>query len=226
MYYLGIDLGSSSVKVALVEKITGRSVAVVNEPEKEMDMLALHSGWAEQRPEDWWKHVCKGIGKIKKQCNISSDQIHGIGISYQMHGLVLLDKEGKALRNSIIWCDSRAVGIGKQAFEELGTERCFTHLLNSPANFTASKLKWVRDNEPEIYNRTHKFMLPGDYIAYRFSGKMQTTLSGLSEGIFWDFKENGIADFLLSYYGIDKKLIPELVPTFGNAVRSFSCRRG
>lgn len=215
MYYLGIDLGSSSVKVALVEKISGKSVAVVNEPEKEMDMLALHSGWAEQRPEDWWKHVCKGIGKIKKQCNIRSDQIHGIGISYQMHGLVLLDKEGKTLRNSIIWCDSRAVGIGKQAFAELGTERCFTHLLNSPANFTASKLKWVKDNEPEIYNRIHKFMLPGDYIAYRFSGKMKTTVSGLSEGIFWDFKENGIADFLLAYYGIDKKLIPELIPTFG-----------
>jgi xylulokinase len=215
MYYLGIDLGSSSVKVALVEKVTGKSVAVVNEPEKEMDMLALHSGWAEQQPEDWWKHVCAGITKIKKKCNISSDQIDGIGISYQMHGLVLLDKEGKSLRNSIIWCDSRAVATGNKAFEDLGTEKCFSHLLNSPANFTASKLKWVRENEPEIYKKTYKFMLPGDYIAYRFSGKMQTTVSGLSEGIFWDFKENSTADFLLKYYGIDKALIPDLVPTFG-----------
>ena len=215
MYYIGFDLGSSSIKAALVEISTGKSIGVLQEPKIEMSMLALKNGWAEQKPEEWWKHICKAIENLKKTYNVSKTQIKGIGISYQMHGLVLVDKEGKPLRKSIIWCDSRAVEIGKEAFANIGSEKSSSHLLNSPANFTASKLKWVKENEPEIYNKAHKFMLPGDYIAYRFSNKINTTISGLSEGIFWDFKNDTVADFLLDYYGIDKSLVPDIVDTFG-----------
>ena len=215
MYYLGLDIGSSSIKVALVEISSGKSIGVVQEPETEMDILAIKNGWAEQNPDDWWRHICNAIKKIKKQHNISDTQIKGIGIAYQMHGLVIVDKAGKPLRKSIIWCDSRAVDLGNAAFDSIGSEKCTTHLLNSPANFTASKLKWVKDNEPDIFSKIHKFMLPGDYIAYRFSNKINTTISGLSEGIFWDFKNEAVAEFLLDHYGIDNSLIPEMVDTFG-----------
>lgn len=215
MYYLGLDIGSSSIKAALVEVSTGKSLGVVQEPEQEMGMFAQKNGWAEQKPDDWWQHVCNAITRLKKQYNISRTQIKGIGISYQMHGLVVVDKEGKPLRKSIIWCDSRAVEIGNSAFNAIGEDTCASHLLNSPANFTASKLKWVKDNEPEVYKNIYKFMLPGDYIAFKFSNVINSTISGLSEGIFWDFKEDTIADFLLEHYGIDKALVPDIVDTFG-----------
>ena len=215
MYYLGLDIGSSSVKAALVEISSGKSIGVVQEPSEEMSMFAQKNGWAEQKPEDWWLHTCNSIARLKQQYNVSRTQIKGIGISYQMHGLVLVDKSGKVLRKSIIWCDSRAVDIGNNAFKEIGEDVCTTHLLNSPANFTASKLKWVQQHEPEIYNQIYKFMLPGDYIAFKFSNKINTTISGLSEGIFWDFKKQKIADFLIESYGINSSLIPDIVDTFG-----------
>jgi xylulokinase len=215
MYYLGLDIGSSSIKAALVEITSGKSIGVVQEPEAEMDMLAIKNGWAEQKPDDWWEHACAAITKLNSKFNVSRAEIKGIGISYQMHGLVLVDDEGKPLRKSIIWCDSRAVETGNRAFSALGEDKCNTHLLNSPANFTASKLKWVKENEPEVYNKVHKFMLPGDYIAYKFSEVINTTISGLSEGIFWDFKTDNIADFLLGHYGIQKSMVPDIVETFG-----------
>ena len=215
MYYLGLDIGSSSVKAALVEISSGKSIGVVQEPSEEMSMFAQKNGWAEQKPEDWWLHTCNAIARLKQQYNVSRTQIKGIGISYQMHGLVLVDKSGKVLRKSIIWCDSRAVDIGNNAFKEIGEDVCTTHLLNSPANFTASKLKWVQENEPEIYNQIYKFMLPGDYIAFKFSNKINTTISGLSEGIFWDFKKQKIANFLFDSYGINTSLVPDIVDTFG-----------
>ncbi|WP_418263726.1 xylulokinase [Flavobacterium faecale] len=215
MYYIGFDIGSSSIKVALVEIATGKSIGVVQEPETEMSMLAVKNGWAEQKPEDWWEHSCNAIAKLKKNYGVSSAQIKGIGISYQMHGLVLVDKKGQSLRPSIIWCDSRAVAIGNEAFETIGEATCNAHLLNSPSNFTASKLKWVKENEPEIYSQIHKFILPGDYLAFRFSNTINTTISGLSEGIFWDFKKDDVADILLQHYGIESNLIPDIVPTFG-----------
>lgn len=214
MYYLGLDIGSSSIKAALVEIETGKSLGVVQEPKKEMSMFAQKNGWAEQKPQDWWKHICNAITALKKQYNVSRTQIKGIGISYQMHGLVIVDKQGNPLRKSIIWCDSRAVEIGNNAFNEIGNDKCASHLLNSPANFTASKLKWVKENEPGIYKQIHKFMLPGDYVSYKFSNKINTTISGLSEGIFWDFKKDTVANFLLEHYGIHQNLVPDIVDTF------------
>lgn len=214
MYYLGIDIGSSSIKVALVEIDSGKSLAVVQSPEEEMEMLALQNGWAEQDPDQWWKHVCDAIDHLKKTHHISRSQIKGIGIAYQMHGLVLVDKNGLPLRKSIIWCDSRAVETGAKAFQEIGESKCNEEFLNSPSNFTASKLKWVKENEPEIYKSIYKFMLPGDYIAYKFSNQINTTISGLSEGIFWNFKKGELAHTLMDHYGIDTSLVPDVVDTF------------
>jgi len=214
MYSIGYDIGSSSIKAALIESATGKSIAVVSEPDVEMEMLAIENGWAEQHPDDWWLHICNATKRLLKENNIRPATIKGIGIAYQMHGLVIVDKSGSALRNSIIWCDSRAVEIGQKAFDQFGNKKCTDQLLNSPGNFTASKLKWVKENEPEIYQKIHKFMLPGDYIAYKLSGEIASTISGLSEGIFWNFKSNSPAFSLLELYGIDKEMIPEIVDTF------------
>ncbi|WP_298319521.1 FGGY family carbohydrate kinase [uncultured Aquimarina sp.] len=216
MYYIGFDLGSSSIKVALVDEKSGKSVLSLNEPKNEMDIASPQTNWAEQNPNIWWDYICKATKRIIKESQIEASKIIGIGISYQMHGLVVVDKAGKPLRNSIIWCDSRAIEIGNRAFVDLGEEKCTTNLLNSPGNFTASKLKWVKDNEPEVYKNIYKYMLPGDYIAYKLTGEMKTTKNGLSEGILWDYKEDKVADWLLDYYGIDTSLTPEIVDNFTN----------
>jgi xylulokinase len=216
MYFIGFDVGSSSVKVALVEASTGKKIITINEPQEEMAITAYHKDWAEQDPEIWWQYVCIATKRAIKEANIDPSKISGIGISYQMHGLVVVDKEGKSLRNSIIWCDSRAITIGNKAFSEIGEQKCAEHLLNSPGNFTASKLKWVKDNEPEIYSKIYKFMLPGDFIAYKLTGTIRTTKNGLSEGMLWDYKENKVANWLLDFYGIDSSLTPTIVENFTN----------
>jgi len=216
MYYIGYDIGSSSVKVALVEAATGKKVIVLNEPQNEMEILSLQPDWAEQDPEMWWQYICTATKRAIKEANIEVSKIQGIGISYQMHGLVIVDKDGKSLRNSIIWCDSRAVEIGNKAYAEIGADKCAEHLLNSPGNFTASKLKWVKENEPEVYSKINKYMLPGDYIALKLTGEVTTTKNGLSEGMLWDYKENKVADWLLDYYGIDQSLTPNIVENFTN----------
>lgn len=214
MYSIGYDLGSSSIKAALIETASGKTVAIDTEPEGEMGMLSPQPNWAEQDPNYWWKLVCVVTKKLLKKAFVDPKKIESIGIAYQMHGLVVVDKSGNPLRNAIIWCDSRAVSIGEKAFEELGSKKCMNHLLNSPANFTASKLKWVRDNEPEIYNKIHKYMLPGDFIAYKFSGEMATTVNGLSEGTLWDYKQHQTADWLLDYYQLDSDMTPAIVSNF------------
>jgi xylulokinase len=216
MYYLGFDVGSSSVKVALVDAKAGKKLVALHEPQDEMAITTLQSDWAEQDPNMWWEYICTATKKVIKEANIDASKISGIGISYQMHGLVVVDKEGEPLRNSIIWCDSRAIEIGNKAFDELGEEKCATNLLNSPGNFTASKLKWVKENEPELFKKIYKYMLPGDYIAYKLTGKINTTKNGLSEGILWDYKEDTVADWLLDYYGIDASLTPTIVENFTN----------
>lgn len=213
-YLLGFDIGSSSVKAALVDAETGKTVAHAFSPEAEMAISSPRTGWAEQDPESWWQEAIHATVRLKDQFRFNPEDVAAIGISYQMHGLVLIDKDGKVLRPSIIWCDSRAVEAGNRAFHELGEEFCLEHYLNSPGNFTASKLKWVRENEPAIYEKTGKFMLPGDFIALKMTGEACTTYSGLSEGILWDFQEEAPAQELLNHYGIDPGLISTPKPTF------------
>ena len=215
MYLLGIDIGSSSVKVSLIDGETGSSVASSFHPKQEMTITAHKAGWAEQEPGLWWKNLKLALKDVLTESGIEPESINSIGISYQMHGLVMIDKNREVIRPSIIWCDSRATAIGDRAFEEIGGQRCLTNLLNSPGNFTASKLKWVKDYEPELFDRVYKIMLPGDYIAMKLTGEIQTTVSGLSEGIMWNFRENKLADMLFETYGFSEDIIPEIVPTFG-----------
>jgi xylulokinase len=184
-----------------------------------MEISAPEAGWAEQDPDTWWQNLKLATFDVLKQSDADTNQIIAIGISYQMHGLVMVDKDYKVLRPSIIWCDSRAVEIGDKAFTEIGSQRCLSSLLNSPGNFTASRLKWVMENQPEIYEKTHKIMLPGDYIALRMTDIITTTVSGLSEGIFWDFEKNELGSFLLDHYGIDRDLIPDVMPAFSEQGR-------
>ena len=211
---LGYDVGSSSIKATLMDSVTGQVLATATSPEKELDIIAEKPGWAEQHPEVWWDHVKLAAGKIKDKAKFEATDVKAIGISYQMHGLVLVDKNKNVLRPSIIWCDSRAVQIGQKAAAEIGEQKCLENLLNLPGNFTASKLKWVRENEPDIFSKIYKMMLPGDYIAMKMTGEIKTTPSGLSEGIMWDFKKQGLANLVLDYYGIPEEFIAEVVPTF------------
>lgn len=213
-YLLGYDLGSSSVKATLLDAASGAVVASATYPKTEMPIDSSKPGWAEQDPEMWWENLQMATKEILTSKTIDVSKIEGIGIAYQMHGLVLVDKDQKVLRPAIIWCDSRAVSIGNEAFNALGPTYCLSNFLNSPGNFTASKLKWVKDNEPEVYEKTYKSMLPGEYIAMKLTGEIQTTLSGLSEGIYWNAKENDLAHTLLEHYGIHEKLLPDVVPVF------------
>jgi xylulokinase len=215
MKTLGIDIGSSSIKVAILDVVTGKRVATVTLPDTEMKIDAPQTGWAEQDPMMWWNYVSKAIPMAMQQAKLKPDQISAIGITYQMHGLVCLDKNAKPLRKSIIWCDSRAVTLGNDATLSIGREKCLSHLLNTPGNFTASKLAWVKKNEPEIYKQIGKIMLPGDFIALMLTGKSTTTVTGLSEGMMWDYLKNAPAGFLLDHFGFSHDLLSDIVPQFG-----------
>ncbi len=215
MLFLGIDVGSSSVKLSVLDGATGKSLGALSHPESELAIASPAVGFAEQNPDTWWDSVRQGLARLAARDQIKLEQIDAIGISYQMHGLVLVDDHQQVLRPAIIWCDSRAVPLGEKALGELGSDYCFEHLLNSPGNFTAAKLRWVQENQPDIFARIHKMMLPGDFIAMKLSGVINTTASGLSEGTLWDFKRNRVASELLEHWGISADLIPDLVPSFG-----------
>ncbi|CCY01766.1 putative uncharacterized protein [Prevotella sp. CAG:924] len=213
-YLLGFDVGSSSVKASLVDIDNGRAAASAFYPDHEAPIISVKSGWAEQDPAMWWDNAKQALKDVMQQTGCKGEDIRAIGISYQMHGLVCVDKEQNVLRPSIIWCDSRAVPYGEKALKALGEERCLQHLLNQPGNFTAAKLAWVKENEPAIYNKVYKILLPGDYLAMKLSGEINTTVEGLSEGIFWDFREKKPAKFLLDYFGFSEDLLADTVPTF------------
>jgi xylulokinase len=216
MLLLGIDIGTSSIKVSVVDAATQTALASASYPETEADIIAPQPGWAEQSPDLWWEHAKQAILKCNASGAYNPQDIAAIGIAYQMHGLVLIDKEQQVLRNAIIWCDGRAVPIGDAAFDAIGGERCLSHLLNSPGNFTASKLAWVKAHEPQLFERIDKVLLPGDFIAMRLTGNVTTTASALSEGIFWDFKENTVSADVMNYFGFDEALIPSIQPLFAS----------
>ena len=216
MYLLGIDIGTSSIKVSVVEASTSQCIASAQFPETESAITSLEKGWAEQSPEMWWEHIQQAILKLNNTQKFVPTDISAIGISYQMHGLVLVDQNKQVLRDSIIWCDSRSVSIGDTAFNAIGPEKCLSHLLNSPGNFTASKLAWVKQNEPHVYDKIAHVMLPGDFVSMKFTGNITTSISSLSEGIFWDFKNNELSKDILNYYGFDQSVLPNIQPVFSN----------
>ena len=221
MYLLGIDIGTSFIKVSLVEASNQKCIATVSYPDTENVITTHQNGWAEQSPIMWWEQVQAGILKLHQVAKLAmpsynANDITAIGIAYQMHGLVMVDKNKKVLRDSIIWCDSRAVPYGEKAFDSIGHEKCLSHLLNSPGNFTAAKLAWVKENEPEVYAQIHTIMLPGDFIAMQLTGEITTSIAALSEGIFWDFKNNCISKEVVDYFGFDISIFPKVQEVFSN----------
>ena len=229
MLLLGIDLGSSSVKASVIDGESGKCLAAAFYPKDEMKIIAKKPGWAEQEPEVWWINLKTALADCNNQLGEKKKKIGAVGISYQMHGLVTIDRDYKVLRPSIIWCDGRAVEYGEKAFNGLGREFCLSHLLNSPGNFTATKLAWVKENEPDVYSRIYKIMLPGDYIALRLTGEPLTTLSGLSEGIFWDFSSNAVSKELMDFFGFNQSLLANPVPSFspqGKLLKSVASELG
>jgi xylulokinase len=216
MLLLGIDIGTSSVKVSVVDAASHKVMASAQYPDTESPIIALQPGWAEQSPDMWWEQFQQALARCNTSGNYNPQDISAIGIGYQMHGLVLVDKNQQVLRNSIIWCDSRAVPYGDKAFAAIGEQRSLEHLLNSPGNFTAAKLAWVKENEPELYNQIDKIMLPGDFIAMKLTGEITTSVSALSEGIFYDFKENGLSDDVMRFFGFNEDLIPAINPVFSS----------
>lgn len=211
---MGYDVGSSSIKATLMDAQTGKVLGSATSPDRELEMLAKKPGWAEQHPDTWWEHVKAATKKIKSKTKFSVGDVAAIGISYQMHGLVVVDKKRNVLRPSIIWCDSRAVQVGRKAAKDIGRKKCLRRLLNLPGNFTASKLKWVQDNEPKLYAKIDKMMLPGDFVAMKMTDEIKTTPSGLSEGIMWCSEKGKLAGFVLDNFGISRELVAETVPTF------------
>lgn len=222
MLLLGIDVGTSSIKVSVVDGDTQKCIASTHYPETEAEIISLHTGWAEQSPDKWWEDFKQALNKVNSSGKYDPQDIGAVGISYQMHGLVLLDKDGKVLRNSIIWCDSRAVPYGEKAFKNIGQSECLVSLLNSPGNFTAAKLAWVKENEPETYKKIYKIMLPGDFIAQRMTGTITTSASSLSEGIFWNFQSGNISEEVMNEFGFDKNIIPDVQDVFSEHGKLFS----
>jgi xylulokinase len=221
MYLLGIDIGTSFIKLSLVDAATQKKIATVQYPDTENAIVSKQTGWAEQSPNQWWDQVQQGTLKLhaaafKENPKYNSLDIAAIGIAYQMHGLVMVDKNQNILRDSIIWCDSRAVEYGNKAFDAIGHEKALSHLLNSPGNFTAAKLAWVKENEPELYQQIDKIMLPGDFIAMKLTGEITTTVAALSEGIFWDFKNKEISKSVLNYFGFEASIFPKIQDVFSN----------
>ena len=216
MLFLGLDLGTSSIKVSVVDGTTGKLIASAQFPDTENTISSLQAGWAEQDPEMWWNCIQQAILRCNSSGRYNPKDIQAIGIAYQMHGLVMVDRNLSVLRPSIIWCDSRAVEIGKKAFEKIGVEQCLSHLLNSPGNFTASKLAWVKENEPKVYGSVFKIMLPGDFISMKLTGEITTSNSALSEGIFWDFKMNAVSEDVMKCYGFSSNILPNIRPVFSN----------
>ena len=214
MYLLGIDIGTSSIKVSVVDVQTRKRIATAQYPDQEAAIKSLHPGWAEQSPEDWWENAIHAIHRLNAGGSFDPKEIKAIGIAYQMHGLVIVDQDQNVLRDSIIWCDSRAVELGEKAFAAIGQDNCLHQLLNSPGNFTASKLAWVKHNEPEVYKKIAKAMLPGDFIAMKLTGSITTSISALSEGIFWDFRKDQLSEDIMKYYDFDADLIPAIQPLF------------
>lgn len=214
MYLLGIDIGTSSVKVAVVDVRSQKRVATAQYPETETPIKSVQAGWAEQSPLDWWGHTQQAILQLNATGLFDLKAIQAIGIAYQMHGLVVVNRDQQVLRDSIIWCDSRAVPLGEEAFDSIGHEKALSHLLNSPGNFTAAKLAWVKQNEPEVYAQIDKVMLPGDFIAMKLTGQITTSISALSEGIFWDFQRNELSKELMNHFGFAEGLIPPTYPLF------------
>ncbi|MFA7672464.1 MAG: xylulokinase [Clostridia bacterium] len=203
-YLLGIDIGTSATKTVLFS-IKGEAIASAS---YEYPLYQPYPGWAEQDPKDWWDAVCETCKEVIKKTGIDNKLIKGIGLSGQMHGLVMLDKHDNLLGRSIIWCDQRTE---KQAaeIEDRITRKRLIEITANPAitGFTAAKIMWVKENLPEIYAKATKIMLPKDYIQYMLTGEFSTEVSDGSGMQLMDIKKRCFSDEVLEKLGVDRRLL-------------------
>ncbi|MEG1985165.1 MAG: xylulokinase [Oscillospiraceae bacterium] len=206
-YLLGIDVGTSGTKTVLFDK-NGSAVASNT---VEYPMLQPQNGWAEQKPDDWWNAVCRTTSEVVRGSGVNPSDIRGVGISGQMHGLVMLDENGEVIRNSIIWCDGRTAEECEEITETVGRDRLLAITAN-PAltGFTAGKILWVRKHEPQNYARCRHILLPKDYIRYKLTGEFATEVSDASGMNLLDVPNRCWSDEILNALDIDKKLLGKM----------------
>lgn len=206
-YLLGIDIGTSGTKTVLFDE-TGNTIASALE---EYLLYQPNIGWAEQDPEDWWQATAASIRKVLVKSRVKAADISGIGLSGQMHGLVLLDEENKVLRRSIIWCDQRSTAECEQITSLIGAERLIEITAN-PAltGFTASKIMWVKNNEPDIFEKAKKILLPKDYVRFRLTGEFATEVSDASGMQLMDIAGRCWSAEVLSKLGIERSQLADL----------------
>lgn len=206
-YLIGIDLGTSAVKSVLFDEngqeIVSHSVGYpMNQPK---------NGWAEQNPKDWWEATVQSIQYIIAHGGINTEYITGLGIAGQMHGLVMLDEQNEVIRPAIIWCDQRTVKECAQITKIVGRQRLID-LTANPAmtGFTAAKILWVRNNEPEQYRKCRHILLPKDYIRYKLTGEFVTDVSDASGTQLLDIANRCWSDEVIERLGLDKRLLPRV----------------
>ena len=211
---LGIDLGTTGVKAALFAADDGR---VVSSAFVEYPLYHPQPGWAEQHPADWWQatltaiRVCLAEGAVG---GVQPPDVAGVGLSGQMHGVVLLDEQGQVLRPCIIWADQRSEAEARWMTERVGAARLI-ELVSNPAltGFSAPKLLWIRDNEPELFARARTMLLPKDYIRYRLTGTMAMEISDAAGTCLLNVKEGEWSREVLAAIEVDPSLLPPVVPS-------------
>ncbi|MBE6835157.1 MAG: xylulokinase [Ruminococcaceae bacterium] len=208
-FFIGIDLGTSAVKMLLINE-SGEILKTVS---KEYPLYFPKPNWSEQNPEDWWKAVCEGLEQLTDGLNKAD--IKGIGVGGQMHGLVMLDENGSVIRPAILWNDTRTGKqtdylnnvIGKERLQQLTGNIAF-------AGFTAPKILWVKENEPEAFKQCRKICLPKDYINYKLTGVFATDVSDASGTLYFDVKNRKWSEEMLGIIGIDVSFLPKVFESY------------
>lgn len=210
-YLIGIDIGTSGTKTVLFDQ-KGNSVASAL---REYPLYQPYNGWAEQDPEDWWNAVCGTISEVILKSGVDAAEIKGVGLSGQMHGAVLLDKDHKVLRKSIIWCDQRSTAECEEITNIIGAKRLIEITAN-PAltGFTASKILWVKNNEPEVFEKVEKILLPKDYIRFRLTGEFATEVSDASGMQLMDIPKRCWSDEVITKLGLRKSMLGDLYESY------------
>ena len=204
-YLLGVDLGTSGTKTVLFDE-TGRAAASHT---AEYPMLQPQNGWAEQRPEDWYAAVCEGARAVLRKSGVRAADVVSVGLSGQMHGLVMLDERGQVLRPCILWCDQRTGAQAERMKALVGAQRLIELTANpAMAGFTAAKILWVQEHEPALYARCRHILLPKDYIRYRLTGEIATEVSDASGTQLMDVAHRCWSREVLERLSIDAALLP------------------
>jgi xylulokinase len=208
MYLLGIDIGTGGTRALIID---AKGVVVASATEDHQPFVSPQIGWAEQNPSDWWRACGIAVRKALANGNLRSEQIACVGLSGQMHGAVLLDEQNRVVRPALIWCDVRTEKQSQELTAKIGAEKLI-NLTCNPAltNFTLTKCLWVRENEPENWNRVRSLMLPKDYVRLRLTGERATDMADASGTLLLDVAHRRWSKEMLQLVQMDESLLPAL----------------